>query len=212
MRPNDYGIPLDAEHWDERTVRNVKLSWADTKNSKNFLWEKGFQFYCLTPKSPLRPLVVGERGLASHLELQLWRSLSRGQTPAERGRAPTPHEPAGGARTWVLPTATMFTWMPILPTVLISARLSDPFYRVSRLVLRLTYNAAYPYNVVMMKHGSFIATEKTVMAQQTRPDGLSLTEKVTFRTSASARSNPSRATGTCRCTRPTRYSTNPKRI
>ena len=36
---------------------------------------------------------------------------------------------------------------------------------------------AYPYNVVMMKHGSFIATEKTVKAQQTRPDGLSLTEK-----------------------------------
>jgi len=30
---------------------------------------------------------------------------------------------------------------------------------------------------VMMKHGSFIATEKTVKAQQTRPDGLSLTEE-----------------------------------
>jgi nitrate reductase alpha subunit len=28
----------------------------------------------------------------------------------------------------------------------------------------------------MMKHGTFIATEKTVKAQQTRPDGLSLTE------------------------------------
>jgi nitrate reductase alpha subunit len=27
-----------------------------------------------------------------------------------------------------------------------------------------------------MKHGTFIATEKTVKAQQTRPDGLSLTE------------------------------------
>jgi nitrate reductase alpha subunit len=29
----------------------------------------------------------------------------------------------------------------------------------------------------MMKHGSFIATEKTVKAQQTRPDGLSLTDE-----------------------------------
>ena len=29
----------------------------------------------------------------------------------------------------------------------------------------------------MMKHGPFIATEKTVKAQQTRPDGLSLTEE-----------------------------------
>jgi nitrate reductase alpha subunit len=44
-------------------------------------------------------------------------------------------------------------------------------------MLRLTYNPAYPYHVVMMKHGSFIATEKTVKAQQTRPDGLSLTEE-----------------------------------
>jgi nitrate reductase alpha subunit len=34
VRPNDYGIPLDAEHWDERTVRNVKLSWNDTKKSR----------------------------------------------------------------------------------------------------------------------------------------------------------------------------------
>jgi nitrate reductase / nitrite oxidoreductase, alpha subunit len=43
-------------------------------------------------------------------------------------------------------------------------------------MLRVTYNAAYPYHVIMMKHGSFIATEKTVKAQQTRRDGLSLTE------------------------------------
>jgi nitrate reductase alpha subunit len=43
--------------------------------------------------------------------------------------------------------------------------------------LRVTFNAAYPYHVVMMKHGSFIATEKTVKAQQTRPDGLSLTDE-----------------------------------
>src|SRR5678815_6083989 len=54
---------------------------------------------------------------------------------------------------------------------------SDPFYKVSRLMLRCTYNAAYPYHVVMMKHGSFIATEKTVKAQQTRADGLSLTDE-----------------------------------
>src|SRR5439155_20564024 len=45
------------------------------------------------------------------------------------------------------------------------------------LMLRCTYNSAYPYNVVMMKHGSFIATEKPVKAQQTRPDGLSLTDE-----------------------------------
>jgi hypothetical protein len=48
--PNDYGIPLDAEHWDERTVRNVKMSWADQEDEKLPVG-KGLQFYCLTPKS-----------------------------------------------------------------------------------------------------------------------------------------------------------------
>src|SRR6185436_16009302 len=27
VRPDDYGIAPDAEHWDERTVRNIKLPW-----------------------------------------------------------------------------------------------------------------------------------------------------------------------------------------
>src|ERR1051326_7873435 len=51
VRPNDYGIPLNAEHWDERTVRNIKLPWAEAKKTTNFLWKDGYQFYCLTPKS-----------------------------------------------------------------------------------------------------------------------------------------------------------------
>ncbi|MCH8912930.1 MAG: molybdopterin-dependent oxidoreductase, partial [Planctomycetes bacterium] len=36
VRPDDYGIPRDAEHWDDRTVRNVKLSWREVKQTKNF--------------------------------------------------------------------------------------------------------------------------------------------------------------------------------
>src|SRR3989338_984124 len=51
IRPNDYGIPTTAEHWDARTIRNVKLPWSQVKQTTNFLWERGFKFYCLTPKS-----------------------------------------------------------------------------------------------------------------------------------------------------------------
>ena len=51
VRPEDYGIPVNAQHWDERTIRNIKMPWAKVKQTKNFLWEKGFQFYCLTPKT-----------------------------------------------------------------------------------------------------------------------------------------------------------------
>ncbi len=41
-------------------------------------------------------------------------------------------------------------------------------------MLRVTYNRAYPYNIVMMKHAPFIATEKSVKAHETRPDGRAL--------------------------------------
>ncbi|MBI5054903.1 MAG: molybdopterin-dependent oxidoreductase, partial [Chloroflexi bacterium] len=51
IKPDDYGLPLDAMGWEERTVRNVALSWDKVKATKNLLWEKGFKFYCVTPKS-----------------------------------------------------------------------------------------------------------------------------------------------------------------
>jgi nitrate reductase alpha subunit len=43
-------------------------------------------------------------------------------------------------------------------------------------MLRLKYNPAYPRGVVMTKHGNFIATEKTVLAHETRADGRAISE------------------------------------
>jgi nitrate reductase alpha subunit len=178
VRPNDYGIPLDAEHWDERTVRNVKMSWADTKKSKNFLWERGFQFYCLTPKSR-HSVHSSWANVDWHL---IWNS-NFGDPYRLDKRLPN----VGEHQIHMNPQAARdlgiadgdYVYVDANPAdrPYLGATPSDPFYKVSRLMLRLTYNAAYPYNVVMMKHGSFIATEKTVKAQQTRPDGLSLTEE-----------------------------------
>jgi len=51
IRPSDYGIPLDAASADLRAVRNVKMSWAQVKTTRNPLWDQGFQFFSLTPKS-----------------------------------------------------------------------------------------------------------------------------------------------------------------
>jgi nitrate reductase alpha subunit len=42
--------------------------------------------------------------------------------------------------------------------------------KVARLMLRVTYNTSYPRGVVMTKHAPYIATEKTVIAHETRPD------------------------------------------
>jgi nitrate reductase alpha subunit len=43
--------------------------------------------------------------------------------------------------------------------------------KVARLLVRVTLNTSYPRGVVMMKHAPYIATEKTVHAHETRPDG-----------------------------------------
>ena len=51
VRPDDYGIPITAQHHDDKTIRNIKLSWQEIKRHRNPLWEKGYQFYCVTPKT-----------------------------------------------------------------------------------------------------------------------------------------------------------------
>ena len=51
VRPDDYGIPITAQHHDDKTVRNIKLPWQEIKRHANPLWEKGYQFYCVTPKT-----------------------------------------------------------------------------------------------------------------------------------------------------------------
>lgn len=178
VRPNDYGIPLNAEHWDERTVRNVKLPWIEAKKTQNFLWERGFQFYCLTPKSR-HSVHSSWANVDWHL---IWNS-NFGDPYRIDKRLPN----VGEHQLHMNPQAARdlgindgdYVYVDANPAdrPYLGATPSDPFYKVSRLMLRLTYNSAYPYHVVMMKHGSFIATEKTVKAQQTRRDGLTLTEE-----------------------------------
>ena len=178
VRPNDYGIPLDAEDWDERTVRNVKLSWDEAKKTGNFLWKQGYHFYCLTPKSR-HSVHSSWANVDWHL---IWNS-NFGDPYRIDKRLPN----VGEHQIHMNPQAARdlgikdgdYVYVDANPAdrPYLGATPSDPFYKVSRLMLRCTYNAAYPYHVVMMKHGSFIATEKTVKAQQTRPDGLSLTDE-----------------------------------
>jgi nitrate reductase alpha subunit len=62
----------------------------------------------------------------------------------------------------------------------IGANPDDPFYKVARCMLRVTYNSAYPYGTIMMKHGPFIATERSVKAHETRQDGRALSENTGY--------------------------------
>jgi len=173
IRPEDYGLSRKAEHWDERTVRNVKLPWGKAKKTKNFLWEAGYRFYCLTPKSRH---TVHSSWADTDWKL-LWDSNFGDPWRTDKRSASL-----GDHQVHINPRAAKDMGLNDGDYVYVDAnpadrpyrgwKEDDPFYKVSRCMLRVRYNPAYPYQVVMMKHGTFMATERSVKAHQTRPDGL----------------------------------------
>ncbi len=175
IRPEDYGIPEDALGWDERTVRNIKKPWPEVKRTKNPLWEAGYRLYCLTPKTRHR---VHSSWSTSDWTL-LWDSNFADPYRAD------PRTPwVGEHQLHIHPETARALGIEDGDYVYVDAnpadrpyvgwRPDDPFYRVARLMLRAKYNPAYPKGVVMMKHGPFQATERSVRAHETRPDGRAL--------------------------------------
>jgi len=173
VRPDDYGIPLDAMHWDARTVRNVKLPWAEARRTTNPLWKQGFQFYCLTPKTRHRV-----HSGWSNVDWHMLYDSNFGDPYRLDKRAPC----VGEHQLHINPQAARdldiadgdYVYVDANPAdrPYIGWKPDDPFYKVARLMLRVKYNPAYPYQIVMMKHAPFIATERSVKAHETRPDGL----------------------------------------
>jgi nitrate reductase alpha subunit len=177
IRPNDYGIPPEAEHWDERTVRNLKMPWSKVRQTTNFLWERGFQFYCLTPKTRHRV-----HSMWSNVDWHLIWDSNFGDPYRMDKRSPG----VGENQLHMNPQAAKalgindgdYVYVDANPAdrPYLGAKPDDPFYRVARLMLRVKYNSAYPYHAVMMKHAPYIATERSVKAHETRKDGRALSE------------------------------------
>ena len=177
VRPDDYGIPLDAMGWEERTVRNVAMTWEEVKQTVNPLWESGFQFYCLTPKTRHRV-----HSSWSTVDWTIILDSNFGDPYRMDKRLPGP----GDHQLHINPQAAKdmgiedgdYVYVDANPAdrPYIGWKPDDPFYKVARLMLRVKYNPAYPYNIVMLKHGPFMATEKSVLAHETRPDGLAKSE------------------------------------
>lgn len=177
VRPDDYGIPPDAEHWDERTVRNIKLPWKQVKQTKNFLWDRGFRFFCLTPKTRHRV-----HSSWSNVDWHMIFDSSFGDPHRMDKRAPY----VGEHQLHINPQAAKdlginngdYVYVDANPAdrPYRDAKPDDPYYKVARLMLRAVYNPAYPYSVIMMKHAPYIATEKSVKAAETRADGRALSD------------------------------------
>lgn len=177
IRPEDYGIPADAMGWEERTVRNLAMSWDLAKLTRNPLWEAGFHFYCLTPKTRHRV-----HSSWSTVDWTIILDSNFGDPYRTDKRLPGP----GDHQLHMNPQAAKdmgiedgdYVYVDANPAdrPYIGWQPDDPFYKVARLMLRVKYNPAYPYHIVMLKHGPFMATEKSVLAHETRPDGLAKSE------------------------------------
>jgi nitrate reductase alpha subunit len=182
IRPDNQGFTpemLQAEvlDGDIRTVANNKLTWPEVKATKNPLWENGFSFYFLTPKTRHR---VHSQWSVTDWNL-IWDSNFGDPYRADK-RSPG----VGEHQLHINPRAARDLGIEDGDYVYVDAnpadrpyvgwKEDDEFYKVARLMLRAKYNSAYPYNVVMTKHAPFMATEKSVKAHETRPDGRAVSE------------------------------------
>ena len=184
IRPDDYGISKNATGDGERQVRNIKMPWNKVKTTKNFLWEDGFKFYCLTPKT--------RHATHSSWQVTDWQFIWN--NPFGDPYRLDKRQPGVGEHTiYMDPQAAKDLGVEDGDYVYVDAdpqnrpykgwHKEDPFYKVARLKLRLRYNPSYPYHVVMMKHGAWMATEKSVLAHETREDGRAQSEDTGYQAS-----------------------------
>lgn len=181
IRPDDFGIARDAMHWDERTIRNVRLGWDEVKKTVNPLWAAGFRYFGLTPK--------GRHRVHSSWSGTEWTQIwdSNFGDPYRRDKRRPGY---GEHQMHINPADAAELGLANGDYVYVDANPADrPFrgwqdhpekYKVARCMLRITLNPAWPKGTVMMKHSPWIATERTVKAHETRPDGLARSEGTNY--------------------------------
>ena len=184
IRPNNYGIPLSATDAEARQVRNVKMPWNQVKKTVNPLWSQGFQFFCSTPKS-------------RHTTHSSWSTVDWNAIWStnfgDPYRMDKRHPNMTDRQIQMNPRAAKDLGIEDGDYVYVDANPADrPYagwkagafrYRAFRCLLRVKYNPALPYNFTIMKHTGWIATERTVRAHETRPDGLALAEETGYQAS-----------------------------
>ena len=187
IRPEDYGISKAEMDPDLRTVRNIKMPWSEAKDSKNPLWEDGYRFFFLTPKS--------RHTTHSGWAVTDWHVIwGNNFGDPHRRDVRLPH--LGDREVHMNPDAARDLALNDGDYVYIDANpadrpypnydpddTSDPFHKVARLMLRVKFNPAYPYDVLMAKHGYWLATQKTVLAHETRPDGRAVSADTGYQSS-----------------------------
>ena len=165
---------LDA---DLRTIANNKMAWSQVKQTDNPLWARGFRFYALTPKTRHR---VHSQWSTDSLHMIFDSNFGDPYRKDKRTVGTGEHQmhiAPEAARDLGLEDGD-YVYVDANPAdrPYFGASEDDPFYKVARLMLRIKFNSAYPYQVIMIKHSPFMATERSVLAHETRPDGRALSE------------------------------------
>ena len=136
------------------------------------MWEKGYQFYCVTPKTRHR--------VHSQWSVNDWVQIyeSNFGDPYRMDKR-TPG--VGEHQLHINPQAAKDRGINDGDYVYVDGnpvdrpyrgwKPSDPYYKVARLMIRAKYNPAYPYHVTMAKHAPYVSTPKSVKGHETRPDG-----------------------------------------
>jgi nitrate reductase alpha subunit len=177
IRPKDYGISAGDLDPDRRQVRNISMPWSEVRRTVNPLFEQGFRFLCLTPKS--RHSVHSSWAITDwHW---IWNS-NFGDPQRSDKRMPGVgdaqlHMSPVDARSLGLDSGD-WVWIDANPVdrPYVGASPDDPFYDAARLMARVSYNPSYPPGVTMIKHAFYMATPRTVKAQKTRADGRALAD------------------------------------
>ncbi len=176
IRPVDYGIPHDTLDPELRQVRNVKMAWDEVKQTVNPLWEQGYRFFCTTPKS--------RHSTHSSWSTVDWHwiwSDNFGDPHRTDKRSPG----VSDRQIQMNPQAARDAGLNEGDYVYVDANDLDrpyigwkddqgPRHKAFRCMVRVKFNPGLPYSFTIMKHTGWIATERSVKAHETRPDGRAL--------------------------------------
>jgi nitrate reductase alpha subunit len=185
IRPMDFGIPHETTDPELRQIRNVKMSWEEVKATINPLWKQGYSFFCTTPKS--------RHSTHSSWSTVDWHwiwSDNFGDPHRTEKRSPG----VSDRQIQMNPQAAKDNGLNEGDYVWVDANELDrpylgwkddtgPRHKAFRCLVRVKFNPGLPYNFTIMKHTGWIATERSVKAHETRPDGRALAAETGYQAS-----------------------------
>ncbi|KAA0237090.1 nitrate oxidoreductase subunit alpha [bacterium] len=184
IRPKDYGIPQASIDPDQRAVRNIKMAWSEVKKTVNPLWEQGFRFFFLTPKS--------RHSTHSSWSITDWNWIWNSNF-GDPYRADKRLPGVGDVQLHMNPDDARelgiangdYVWIDANPAdrPYVGVESDPSFNETARLKARANFNPAFPRGVTMLKHAYYMSTPRTVRGARERADGRALASATGYQSS-----------------------------